>query len=89
MPASFIRKWLTSGRRGFKSLVTGTRLKAPLVEYLGDTSQSGVMINLQPFLPVLFGGIMTPVAQRKISVFYTALINLPVQPMINAEVNKI
>ena len=88
VPASFIREWLTKGRRGFKSLVTGKVLSLPLVDYLGDISDASQMVNLLPFLSTIFGGFLSPVAQRKISVFYIALVNLPVEPPINVEVTR-
>ena len=88
VPASFVRDWLTKGRRGFKSIITGSELSFPLVEYLGNISDRGEMVLLHLFLPTLFGGVISPVAQQKISVFYTALINLPVQPPINIEVRN-
>ena len=88
VPASFIRDWLTKGRRGFKSLVTGKVLSLPLVDYLGHISDASQLVNLMPFLSTLFGGTLSPVAQRKISVFYTALVNLPVEPPTNVEVTR-
>ena len=86
VPASFIRSWLTTGRRGFKSTITGAELKLHLVDYLGDIINSSEKVNLQPFLSTLFGGILDNIGQRKISVFYNALVNLPVDPPINVEV---
>ena len=88
VPASFIREWLTKGRRGFKSLVTGSELNLPLIDYLGDIADSAELVNLQPFLSTIFGGIISPIAQRKISVFYVALVNLPVKPPINTQVKN-
>ena len=87
VPASFVRDWLTKGRRGFKSLVTGADLPFHLIEYLGHISSQNEMVNLAPFLGTIFGGNISVIAQKKISVFYVALINLPVKPPITVEVN--
>jgi hypothetical protein len=58
-----MRSWLTVGRRGFKSTITGKALTFPLMEHLGHIDDSGQLVNLLLFLPILFGGVISPVAQ--------------------------
>ena len=86
VPAAFIRSWLTKGRRGFKSTISGRFLTPQLVNYLGHVSDSGLLVKLNPFLPVLFGEVITPQVQSKISVFYIAFVNQPIDPPVSVEV---